>query len=244
MNIVLPMAGLGTRFKNAGYMDSKPFIDILGEPMVKRVIDNLQIDFNKNYHFIIICLIEDYEKYNIGQFIRRTYPNSRYTIRILDEVTQGAAETVLSVKDLINVDVPLLLLNSDQMIDYSPIVSFGKLKSYDGGMLCFNGSGEKWSYAKLNDDNEVIEVAEKREISNYATAGYYYWSKGSDFVKYAEEMILSNDTTNNEFYVAPVYNYAIKDGKKIGISMVDNIYQLGSPEDLAENISKLNDIIN
>lgn len=232
MNIILPMAGLGSRFKEQGYTDSKPFIDVLGTPMVKKVIDNLQIEFNKNFHFIIICLSEDNLKYNIEEYFNHLYPESNLKVIILDKLTDGATQTVLTAAEYIDNDIPLLTFNSDQLIDYTPELCFSELKKYDAGMLCFIGSGNKWSYAKLNEEKLVIEVAEKTQISNTATAGYYYWNKGSDFVKYAKQMIQNNDTTKGEFYIAPVYNYAIKDGLKIGISMVDRIHQLGTPEDL------------
>ncbi len=113
---------------------------------------------------------------------------------------------------------------------------------YDGGIPCFYGEGTDWSYAKVGDAGFVVEVAEKVQISNDATAGYYYWSKGSDFVKYAEQQIEHNDRTgiNKEFYVAPVYNWAIKDGKKIVISMVDKIYELGTPEYLESYLNDIN----
>ena len=109
---------------------------------------------------------------------------------------------------------------------------------HDGGILCFEGTGPEWSYAKLDNDGYVNEVAEKVQISNCATAGYYYWNRGSDFVKYAEQMIAANDRVNNEFYVAPVYNYAIKDGKHIVITHVDKVYELGTPEWLEQYLNE------
>jgi len=239
MNIVLPMAGNGSRFKENGYTDSKPFIDVLGSPMVKQVIDNLQIEFNTKFHFIIICLKSDYVKYDIEKYFKKTYPKSDIKIIVLDKVTRGAAETVLTAAEFIDNDNPLLTLNSDQMIDYNVDKCYSELNQYDAGMLCFRGNGPKWSYAELDDNKNVIKVAEKVQISDIATAGYYFWKKGSDFVKYANKMILSNDTTNNEFYIAPVYNYAIQDNKKVGISMIDRIYQLGTPEDLSDSLKKL-----
>ena len=124
----------------------------------------------------------------------------------------------------------MLSLNSDQMIDYNPKKMWEIAEHYDGYIPCFWGDSEDWSYARTLDNGYVQEVAEKKVISNNATAGYYYWKKGSDFVKYAEQMIEQNSRTNGEFYVAPVYNWAIRDGKKIGIGMVDEIYELGTPE--------------
>ena len=228
-NIVVPMAGRGSRFTKQGYTDSKPFIDVNGKPMIQRVIENLGIEFDKNYMFILICLQEDFERYDFEQF-KDIIGHDSYDVFVLDDVTEGAAQTILESKDLINDDTPLLTLNTDQMIDYNPEKMWEIAKQFDGYIPCFWGDSEDWSYARTLDNGYVQEVAEKKVISNNATAGYYYWKKGSDFVKYAEQMIKENSRTNGEFYVAPVYNWAILDGKKVGIGMVDEIYELGTPE--------------
>ena len=238
MNILVPMAGRGSRFKDVGYTDSKPFIDVNGKPMIHRVIENLNIDFSDTfYRFIIVCLIEDFEKYYLQNHFEDYFGHDRFNLVVLDKMTEGAAQTVLQAKDLIDSDISLLTLNSDQMIKDGSIELFDEYKNFDGGILCFCGEGTDWSYAKTDDSEFVVEVAEKVQISNDATAGYYYWNKGSDFVKYAEQMIEHNDRTNNEFYVAPVYNWAIKDGKRIVISMVDKIYELGTPEYLEKYLN-------
>jgi len=232
-NIVIPMAGRGSRFAEQGYTDSKPFIDVNGKPMIQRVIENLGIEFDKNYMFILICLQEDFDKYDFTEFEKVIGHNS-YDVVILDDVTEGAAQTILQAKDLINDDTPLMTMNSDQLVDWDIERLFEMCEQFDGVIPCFYGEGNAWSYARTLDNGYVQEVAEKKQISKYATAGYYYWKKGSDFVKYAEQMIHDNSRTNGEFYVAPVYNWAIKDGKKIGIGMVDEIYELGTPEYLEE----------
>ena len=102
----------------------------------------------------------------------------------------------------------------------------------DGGIVSFKGTHPKYSFAKINEKGLVTEVAEKDPISDIATVGYYYWKKGSDFVKYAEQMIDKNIRTNNEFYVCPVYNEAIKAGLKIKASLVDEMWGMGTPEEL------------
>ena len=98
--------------------------------------------------------------------------------------------------------------------------------------MTFNAIHPRWSYAKLNEAGFVSEVAEKKVISNKATVGLYYWKFGSDFVKYAEKMITKNLRVNNEFYVCPVYNQAIEDGKKVIIENVKSMFGIGTPEDL------------
>ena len=235
-NIVLPMAGRGSRFRQQGYKDSKPFIDVEGKPMIQRVIENLNIEFDKNFKFIILCQEADYLDYDFSIF-NKMIGHDNIEIVKLKGITEGAACTLLTAKEFIDNKVPLLSFNSDQMIDYDPNETYSRLSLHDGGMPCFKGEGPKWSYAKTDEDGYVIEVAEKKQISNDATAGYYYWSRGSDFVKFAEQMIEADDRLNNEFYVAPVYNYAVKAGKRIVITQVDKVYQMGSPEDLEEYLN-------
>ena len=237
-NILIPMAGRGSRFEEQGYTDKKPFIDVNGKPMIHRVIKNLGMEFTTDYKFIMICLQEDYDKYDFSEFDKVIGHNS-YDVIILDDVTEGAAQTVLTAKHLINDDTPLMTMNSDQLVDWEVDKMFEIAEHYDALIPCFYGEGNAWSYARTLDNGYVQEVAEKKQISNNATAGYYYWKKGSDFVKYAEQMIKDNSRTNGEFYVAPVYNWAVRDGKKVGIYMVDKLYSLGTPEDLQEYLSEV-----
>jgi len=236
-NILIPMAGRGSRFEEQGYTDKKPFIDVNGKPMIHRVIKNLGMEFDKEYMFILICLQEDYDKYDFTQFEKVIGHNS-YDVVILDDVTEGAAQTILQAKHLINDDTPLMTMNSDQLVDWDIERLFEMCEQFDGVIPCFYGEGNAWSYARTLDNGYVQEVAEKKQISKYATAGYYYWKKGSDFVKYAEQMIHDNSRTNGEFYVAPVYNWAVRDGKRVGVFMVDKCYSLGTPEDLEEYLSE------
>jgi len=235
-NILIPMAGRGSRFEEQGYTDKKPFIDVNGKPMIHRVIENLGMEFDKEYMFILICLQEDFDKYDFTQFEKVIGHNS-YDVVILDDITEGAAQTILQAKDLINDDTPLMTMNSDQLVDWDIERLFEMCEQFDGVIPCFYGEGNAWSYARTLDNGYVQEVAEKKQISKYATAGYYYWKKGSDFVKYAEQMIKDNSRTNGEFYVAPVYNWAVKDGKRVGVFMVDKCYSLGTPEDLQEYLN-------
>ena len=152
----------------------------------------------------------------------------------IDGLTDGAAHTTLFAKKYINNSNPLLIANSDQYIIWNSSKTLYNFytKDFDGGILTFESIHPKWSYAKCDNNQIVMEVAEKKVISKNATVGVYYWKKGSDYVKYANKMIKNNKRINNEFYVCPVYNEAINDGKKIAISQVDKMYGLGTPEDL------------
>ena len=227
-NLVVPMAGRGSRFTEQGYTDSKPFIDVNGKPMIQRVIENLNFEFNSEFKTIILCQKSDYERYDFSIFKEIIGHNNIEIIQI-DGITEGAACTLLLAKDFIDNNTPMLSFNTDQMIEYNTTETFYSMSLFDGGIPCFKGDSEDWSYARTDKDGFVQEVAEKKVISNNATAGYYFWSRGSDFVKYAQQMIDANDRVNNEFYVAPVYNYGIKDGQHYIITQVDRVYELGTP---------------
>ena len=237
MNILIPMAGAGKRFADAGYMFPKPIIEIRNKPMIQWVIDSLKI--NANYIFIVQK--EHQEKFNIKSVLKILKPNCK--VIELDEITEGAACTTLLAKKYINNNKPLIIANSDQFIKWNSSKSLYNFnsKKYDGAILTFEAIHPKWSYAKCNKSNFVTEVAEKKVISKNATVGVYYWKKGSQYVKYAEQMIKKNIRVNNEFYVCPVFNEAIKDKKKIVIEKVDEMHGLGTPEDLNNFIKYLKD---
>lgn len=228
MNVLIPMAGAGSRFANAGYTFPKPLIEVNGKPMIQVVVENLNVDA----HFIFLVQKEHYEKYNLKQLLNLIAPGC--DIIQVDGLTEGAACTTLLAKDLINTEEPLLMANSDQFVEWNSnecLYAF-TADSIDGGIVTFKATHPKWSFAKVGDDGLVSEVAEKNPISDNATVGIYYWKKGSDYVKYAEQMIEKNIRTNNEFYVCPVFNEAIGDNKKIRVKNIDKMWGIGTPEDL------------
>jgi HAD superfamily hydrolase (TIGR01509 family) len=230
INILIPMAGAGTRFEKAGYTFPKPLIEVKGQPMIQVVVDSLNIQGS----YIFIAQKTHYEKYNLKDTLNLIAPNC--SVVIADGLTEGAACTTLLAKNYINTDTPLLLANSDQYVEWdsSEFMWSMMADNVDGGILVFESAHPKWSFAKLNEQNLVCEVAEKKPISNLATVGIYFWRKGSDYVKYAEQMIQKNIRVNNEFYVCPIFNEAIKDGKKIKIFKIQNdkMWGIGTPEDL------------
>ncbi|MFL2966465.1 MAG: HAD-IA family hydrolase [Candidatus Thalassarchaeaceae archaeon] len=228
LNVLIPMAGAGSRFSKAGYTFPKPLIEVRGKPMIQVVIENLNIEAN----YIFIVQKEHYEKYSLQILLNLIAPDCR--IVQVEGVTEGAACTTLLAKEIIDNENPLLIANSDQFIDWESNEALYAFSAdgIDGGILTFHSTHPKWSYAKLDDEGFVSEVAEKKPISENATVGIYYWSKGSEYVKYAEEMIADDIRVNNEFYVCPVYNQAIKDGKKIRIKHIQEMWGLGTPEDL------------
>ena len=235
MNILIPMAGAGKRFFDAGYIFPKPLIEIDNKPMIQWVIESLNLQAN----YIFIIQKEHQEKYNIKSVLKILQPNCK--IIELDHLTEGAACTTLLAKEFINNDDPLIIANSDQYINWNSSKAFYDFnsKNLDGAILTFEAIHPKWSYAKCNNEGFVTEVAEKKVISKNATVGVYYWKYGSDYVKSAEEMIKKNIRVNNEFYVCPVYNEFLKKNKKVKIHKVDKMWGLGTPEDLNNFIQKM-----
>ncbi len=228
LNILIPMAGAGSRFEQAGYTFPKPLIEIKGKPMIQLVVENLNIDAN----YIFIVRKEHRIKYNLDSFLNLVTPKCK--IIEVDKITEGAACTALLAKQYINNDAPLFFANSDQFAEWNSNEFMYKMNETDadGGIVTFEATHPKWSFAKINEFGLITEVAEKNPISNNATVGFYWWKRGSDFVKYAEQMINKNIRVNNEFYVCPVFNEAIQDNKKIINFNIKNMWGLGTPEDL------------
>ena len=230
MNVLIPMAGRGSRFATQGYTFPKPLIDVKGKPMIQVVTENLNI--KANYTFIVQK--EHYEKYSLQHLLNLIAPNCN--IVQVDGITEGAACTTLLAKEYIDNDEPLLMANSDQFVEWDSnetLYAFSN-GNCDGGIITFPATHPKWSYAKLGEDGYVSEVAEKKPISEHATVGIYWWAKGSDYVKYAEQMIEKDIRVNNEYYVCPVFNEAIGDGKKVRIKEIEKegMWGIGTPEDL------------
>jgi HAD superfamily hydrolase (TIGR01509 family) len=228
LNILIPMAGAGSRFEQAGYTFPKPLIEVNGKPMIQVVVENLNIDAN----YIYVVQKSHREKYNLDTMLNLITPGCK--IVEVDGLTEGAACTALLAKDFINNDSPLFFANSDQFVEWDSNEFMYKMQesNCDGGIVTFKATHPKWSFARIDDNGFVTEVAEKNPISDNATVGYYYWKHGSDFVKFAEQMIERNVRVNNEFYVCPVFNQAIEDCKKIRIFESEKMWGLGTPEDL------------
>jgi HAD superfamily hydrolase (TIGR01509 family) len=229
LNVLIPMAGAGSRFEQAGYTFPKPLIDVRNKPMIQVVVDNLNIDAN----YIYVVQKAHRAKYNLDTLLNLITPGCK--IVEVDGLTQGAACTALLAKEFIDNDAPLFFANSDQFVEWDSNEFMYKMNetNADGGIVTFKAIHPKWSFAKVNPLTGLVEeVAEKNPISDDATVGYYYWKHGSDFVKYAEQMIEKDIRVNNEFYVCPVFNQAIEDAKEIRTFNVSKMWGLGTPEDL------------
>lgn len=233
MNVVIPCAGHGSRFKEKGYTFPKPLIEVNGKPMVQLVVESLGVD--ANWHFVVRQ--EHVDKYRIDTVLNVMTGGCK--VRGLDGVTDGAARTILTTAEWIDNENPLLIANSDQFVKYDSLDFFYKMQegNFDAGILTFKSNHPKWSYAKV-ENGLVTEVAEKKVISEHATVGVYYYKSGADFCKYARQMIDKDIRVNNEFYVAPVFNEYILDGKRVAIYDVEEMHGLGTPEDLEAFLRK------
>lgn len=233
INIVIPMAGEGSRFVKAGYDKPKPFIDVLGKPMIEHVIENLAYD---NARYILIARKEHLQREQ--EVVKQLAEKYNATFIGIDKLTEGTACTVLYAKEYIDNDDPLLIANSDQIVDLDikTFIDDCETRNLDGSILTFHDHemNPKWSFAATNDKGLVTFVKEKEAISADATVGIYLYNKGKDYVDAAIQMIIENDRVNNEFYTCPTYNYAIAKGKKIGIYDIpfEGMHGTGTPDDL------------
>jgi len=228
LNVLIPMSGAGSRFVNAGFTFPKPLISIGEKPMIQLAVDNLNVRAN----FIFIVRRDHFESYHLESMLKIVAPGCK--IVITDTVTEGACCSTLLAENDIDNESPLLIANSDQYIEWESGAFFHAMNAphMDGGILTFESTHPKWSYVRLDEHGNVAMLREKEVISNQATVGIYYWSRGKDYVHYAKQMIAKNTRVNNEFYVAPVYNEAIEDGLKFKTYAVDKMWGLGTPEDL------------
>lgn len=238
INIVVPMAGAGNRFIKAGYTTPKPFIDVRGVTMVERVLDGISMD---NARFILIARAEHLK--GEKEAVQRIEHKHSATFLTIDKLTEGAACTALFAKDLIDNDNPLLLADCDHLSELSmqDFVADARSRGLDGSIMTFFAKDPKWSFTKIDEQGYVVEVREKEVISEHANVGFYFYTRGRDFVKAAESMIANNGRVNGEFYIAPAYNYAVADGLRFGIYEVDSskIHELGTPEDLEKFLAAL-----
>ena len=234
MKILIPMAGAGSRFVAEGYADPKPLIDVLGLPMIVRVIDNLPA--SQDYIFIVRRDMPQLDR--LKNLLLGLKPNAQ--ILEVAKLTQGAAETCLLAEHLLD-DQPLLIANCDQIQNWQPrqFAQTVKQSQADGVIITFQSSALGNSYVSLNSEDLVEYCAEKVVISPHATTGVYYWKTGNSFVQCAKQMITKNIRTNNEFYVCPVYNELISQGGRVITYPISEHHSIGTPEDLRRYLANV-----
>ena len=238
--LVVPMAGEGHRFAQAGYSRPKPFIDVAGKPMIQRVLENLGFsDFNT-----VLVTRADHlaSEPELADALRMT---PRLRLVSTDRPTEGTVCTILLARREINRDAPLLIANCDQIVDFDckEFIDDCFDRHLDGSILVFPepGHNPKWSYARVNPRGLVVETREKVPISDLATVGIYFFAKAAFFLDAAMDMIARNDRVNNEFYTCPVYNYMIAQGQRVGVFEIPKsaMHGLGIPEDLESYLKHL-----
>jgi dTDP-glucose pyrophosphorylase len=233
LTIVIPMAGRGSRFADAGYAVPKPLIEIHGTPMIEVVVRNLSP--SEPARFVFLCQAEHLRAYAFEDRLRQAAPGCE--IVTVDGITEGAACTVLLAEAVIDPDDVLVIANSDQWVDRTMDVHLAALRGgdLDGLIMTMTATDPKWSFVRLNARGRVTEVVEKVPISDEATVGIYTFARGGDFVRAAKAMIAADERSNGEFYVAPAYNRLIAEGAAIGIDNIgaedDGMYGLGIPAD-------------
>ncbi len=244
VNIVIPMAGRGKRFLDQGYTTPKPLLEIDGKTMVEHVISNLNFS---GAHFIFLILREHASSHGLDKLLLKVAPGS--DIVYVDSVTDGAACTVLLAKNLIDNDTPLVIKDCDQILDWVPshFFAFMERNKADGGIMTILTNDKGFSFvephSKLGNMFYVNRTAEKVAISNIGATGLYYFTKGSYFVKFANQMIGKNIRTNNEFYICPVYNEIIESRLNILSYPIAQMLSLGTPEDFERNKKYVSEIV-
>ncbi len=234
LNIVVPMAGLGKRFTDAGYVLPKPLLPVYGKTMIERVVENIYPSCIE-VQVIFLCLKEHIQNYNCDEVLKGVAPGCQ--VLSVDTLTQGAACTVLLAEHLIDNKNSLMIVNSDQLIgaDINDFISKALTQDMDGYILTMKSNHPKWSYVAVDAEDSVYMVREKEVISDEATVGIYYFKSGRDFIFYAKQMIEKGIRINGEFYVAPVYNEMILASKEIGYYNIgdekNGMFGLGTPED-------------
>lgn len=235
LNIVLPMAGRGSRFTNAGYALPKPLIPIHGIPMIKVVVDNLTPACA--HRFIFVCQQAHLDQYDLVPQLK-SYAENVEIIGIKG-ITEGQVCTVLLAARYFDNNEPLMTANTDQFIDcdINAYLEAMRARGLDGMIMTMKAQGAKWSYVKTDADGMVVETAEKKAISTDATVGIYNFARGRDLVRAARQMIADDLRVNNEFYTCPCYNYLVREGQKISVFPIgedrNGMYGLGVPDDLA-----------
>ncbi|MDC3315682.1 glycosyltransferase family 2 protein [Candidatus Thioglobus sp.] len=232
MNLVILLAGSSEIFKDKGQKYPKPLVEIQGRVVIDRVVENLKPLMGCSDKVVFLIRKDDDQKFHLSDVINLLVPKSR--VLLVNGETSGAACTaLLSVEHVDNMK-PLLLVNGDQIID-ADYLSFLKVfskKGVDGGTVVFQSVHPRWSYVRIDDNGQVTESAEKKPISNNATAGFYYYKKANLFFKYAERMIMKDAHINGKFFVCPVFNEMILDQKVIKTKKIkpEQYHSLMTPE--------------
>lgn len=226
-NILIPMAGLGSRFIKEGFKVPKQIINIKDKHLIDISLDCLNY---KDCNLIFVLRDEHVYNHHMDELLIKKFGDD-ISIVVLDQLTDGSVCSCLFAEKLINNDSPLVIHTLD--IEFRPVFDPHVMETLDadGLILTFKSNSTNYSYAQLDRNGNVTKTAEKKAISPNACVGIYGFKKGSDFCKYAKEMIDRDLRTKNEFYISPLYNILIEDGKKIITETVDKMHIFGTPDE-------------
>tara|TARA_Y100000310_G_C20496528_1_gene721818 strand:+ start:200 stop:970 length:771 start_codon:yes stop_codon:yes gene_type:complete len=232
INIIVPMAGKGERFLNAGYKTPKPLLKIGEKTIIEHIINTMRMP---NAQFIFIVRQDHCDEHQLDQRLLEIEPNAK--ILKINQITEGAICTVLLAKEHFDDDNPVIIKDCDQIISWNPLhfLDFVERNNADGAIINIHTDRPNYSFSRIDSKGRIIETAEKTVISNHGSVGIYHFSKGKDLIRYAQQMIDRNLRVNNEFYTCPVYNQFIQDFKLILHYPVAEMFQLGTPEEFYEN---------
>ena len=230
MKIIIPMAGLGSRFFNAGFTSPKPLIQVLDSTIVEHSVRSLNID--GDYIFITRKFKNHDHNHKLEKILRTIKPKCK--IVTVDKLTSGAAETCLLAKEYIDPEDELIITNCDQYLDWDPQKFLEKSRRFDASLLTYGSKDPKNSFVLTDSREKVLRIAEKEAISDTALVGVHYWKKGKMFLSTADKLVQSVHGSKVESYVSLTYNYLIEEGKQITIHGISpgRFYSLGTPEDL------------
>ncbi len=234
INMLVPLAGAGRLFEEAGEVFPKPLVEIGGYPMIQVVCDDLACDLDQQFIFVIRQ--SDEQQFALREVLELIKPDCE--IVVVDADTGGAACTALLAVEHIDNDTPLVIANADQHIggEFRRFINHALNTDVDGSMIVFESIHPKWSFVRCDADGYAVEVAEKRPISRNATAGVYYFKEGSEFVDACKNMIRKDAQVMGQYFICPCYNEMILKGLKIPVFPIskDVVFPFSSPDDVKE----------
>jgi NDP-sugar pyrophosphorylase family protein len=238
MNVVVPMAGLGSRFREAGFDRPKPLIPVLGRPMYSWAVDSLPLARAERLIFILLRTQPEFEELRDDALAR--YRAHAPVVLDVPRLTAGQAETVMRAEALIDNEAALLIHNADTAFEIDDVwVDRAREEKLDGALLVFRSNEARWSYARTDASGRVCEVREKVAISPWASTGTYWFARGRDFARLARAQAETRSGEKGELYVGPLYNKLIEAGAEVRNFQIDRLLCFGTPQDLEESLKEL-----
>lgn len=236
INVVIPMAGAGSRFSVAGYDKPKPFIEFDNKMMIEHVLASFGL---MEANFILVLQ----EKFLTEQKEQLEKLKNNYKLEFVTvpKLTMGAAITALAAHKKINPNYDIVFADSDNIFDKNDIFDFiqnVRKNDLDGALLTINSDRPCYSYANVDEDGFLIETREKEVISNHAITGVYYFKNLEQFKDSTIDLIVESDLSKGEFYMSNVYNHLRKVTNKIGVFDIKHFDCVGTPEQLKEYIER------